>query len=122
MRRELLQNTKVQPFVSGGVIERAGFLSGVIGARIGTAGSMDITITHSSDGENFETVTDKQLFVGKQTEEGKFTTGVLEQDDIINIDVDLAGLKGFVKIEVSGDAAAGTVLAFTLGDRHEQPV
>lgn len=122
MKRELLQNTRVQPFTSGDAIERTGFLSGVIGAVIGTAGTMTVTVTHSDDGENFEAVSDKKLFIEKQTDAGVFTTDALEKNDILNIDLDLVGLKDFVKITVSGDASANTTLAIALGDKYAQPV
>lgn len=122
MRRELLENTRVQPFVSGGVIERAGFLSGVIGALIGTAGTLTVTVEHSSDGTGFEPVTDSRLFIEKSTDGGSITTESLEKDAVVNFDLDLAGLKDYLKVTVSGDAAAGTALAIALGDHCEQPV
>ena len=46
MKRELLQNTKVHPIASGDAVERAGFLSGVLGAKIGTAGALTVTVEH----------------------------------------------------------------------------
>ena len=49
MKRELIQNVKVQPYTSGAALDRTGFLSGVIGAVIGTAGSLTLSITHSDD-------------------------------------------------------------------------
>lgn len=122
MKRELLQSVKVQPYTSGDVIERSGFLSGVIGAVIGTAGALTLTITHSDDGTTFETITDKQAFTEKHTKDGVFTTGELAKDDIVNIDIDLIGLKNFVKIETSGTAATNTMLAAALGDKNTQPV
>ncbi len=122
MKRELLQNTKVQPFTSGDAIERAGFLSGVIGAVIGTAGTLTVTVTHSDDGENFEDASDERLFIEKKTSSGEFTTEELTEGDIANIDLDLVGLKDFIKITVSGSAAANTTLAIALGDKYAQPV
>lgn len=122
MKRELLQNTKVQPFTSGDAIERAGFLSGVIGAVIGTAGTLTVTVAHSDDGENFEDVSDEKLFIEKKTSGGEFTTDELAEGDIANIDLDLVGLKDFIKITVSGSAAANTTLAIALGDKYTQPV
>lgn len=122
MKRELLLHTKVQPFASGDIIGRAGFLSGVIGAKIGTAGTLAVTVTHSDDGENFEAVSDKNLFAVKPAKAGEFTMEALEKDCTVNFDLDLAGLKRFMKIEVSGDAATNTTLAIALGDSHVQPV
>lgn len=122
MKRELLQNVKVQPYTSGDALDRTGFLSGVIGAVIGTAGELTLTVTHSDDGTTFEAVTDKLVFPDKQTEGGTFTTEELEVGDVVNIDIDLLGLKNFVKITASGAAATGTTLAVVLGDKHVQPV
>ena len=122
MKRELLQNVKVQPLTSGSAIDRTGFLSGIIGAVIGTAGALTLTITHSDDGNTFEDVTDKMVFPEKQTAGGAFTTEVLAQGDGVNIDIDFVGLKNFVKITASGTAATSTTLALAMGDKHVQPV
>ena len=122
MKRELLQNVKVQPLTSGSAVERTGFLSGIIGAVIGTAGALTLTITHSDDGTTFEAVTDKMAFPEKQTTGGTFTTEELKKDDVVNIDIDFVGLKNFVKITASGAAATDTTLALALGDKHVQPV
>lgn len=122
MKRELIQNTKVQPYTSGDAIERTGFISGVIGAVIGTAGALTVTVAHSDDGTTFDDVTDVLVFPEKQTEGGVFTTDALATGDIVNIDVDLVGLKNFVKFTASGAAASGTTLAVALGDKNVQPV
>ena len=116
MKRELIQNVKVQPYTSGAALDRTGFLSGVIGAVIGTAGALTLTITHSDDNSSYEAVTEKQ------TEGGTFTTEELEVGDVVNIDIDLLGLKNYVKITASGAAATSTTLAVVLGDKHVQPV
>ena len=105
MKRELLQNIKVQPYHSEDVIERTGFLSGIIGATIGGDGDLTLTIVHSDDGITFDTVSDKNLFPEKQTKDGVFTIKSLVTGDVVNIDVDFAGLKNFVKIAVSGTVA-----------------
>lgn len=122
MKRELLQNVKVLPYASGDAIDRSGFLSGVIGAKIGTAGELTLTVTHSDDNSSFVPVTDVQVFPEKQTEGGTFTTEELEQADVINIDIDLIGLKDFIKITASGTGATSTTLALALGDKNTQPV
>ena len=121
MKRELIQNVKVLPYTSGNAIDRTGFLSGVIGAVIGTAGALTLTVTHSDDNSSYEAVTDKMVFPEKQTEGGTFTTEELAKDDVVNIDIDLLGLKNFVKITASGAAATSTTLAVVLGDTHVQP-
>jgi hypothetical protein len=122
MKRELLQNVKVQPYTSGDVAERTGFLSAILGANIGTAGTLTVTVTHSDDGSLFVPVSDKFVFPEKATTGGVFTTDTLAVGDIVNIDVDLVGLKSYVKFAVSGDASASTTLAIVLGDNDEQPV
>lgn len=122
MKRELLQNVKVQPYTSGDVLERAGFLSAVIGAKVGAAGALTLTISHSDDGGAFETVTDELVFPDKKTENGAYTTDGLNKDDIVNVDIDLVGLKDFVKITASGASAAGSTLAIAMGDSSVQNV
>lgn len=122
MKRELLQNVKVQPITAETVIDRTGFLSGIVGAVIGTAGELTLTITHSDDGTTFDAVTDKLVFPEKQTEGGTFTTETVAQNDVVNIDIDFVGLKKFVKIAASGTAATSTTLAIALGDKNVQPV
>lgn len=122
MKRELLQNVKVQPITADTVIDRTGFLSGIVGAVIGTAGELTLTITHSDDGTTFDAVTDKLVFPEKQTEGGTFTTETVAKDDVVNIDIDFVGLKKFVKIAASGTAATSTTLAIALGDKNVQPV
>lgn len=122
MKRELLQNVKVQPITADTVIDRTGFLSGIVGAIIGTAGELTLTITHSDDGTTFDAVTDKLVFPEKQTEGGTFTTETVAQNDVVNIDIDFIGLKKFVKIAASGTAATSTTLAIALGDKNVQPV
>lgn len=122
MKRELLQNVKIQPITSDTVIDREGFLSGIVGAVIGTNGALTLTITHSDDGVSFEAVKDKLVFPEKQTEGGTFTTEELKKNDVVNIDIDFVGLKNFVKITASGAAAADTTLAIALGDKNVQPV
>lgn len=122
MKRELLQNVKVQPYTSGDVLERAGFLSAVIGAKVGAAGALTLTISHSDDGSAFKTVTDELVFPDQKTTNGEYTTGGLNKDDIVNVDIDLVGLKNFVKITASGAAAANATLAIAMGDSSVQNV
>jgi hypothetical protein len=122
MKRELIQNAKVQPYTSGDAVERTGFLSAILGANIGTAGALTVTATHSDDGTTFVPVTDKLVFPEAPTVGGVFTTPALGVGDITNIDVDLVGLKPYVKFTVSGAASASTTLALVIGDKNEQPV
>ncbi|GHU57283.1 hypothetical protein AGMMS49975_22540 [Clostridia bacterium] len=122
MKRELLQNTKVQPYTSGAVIDRFGFLSAILGAVIGTNGTLTVTVTHSDDGTTFVAVPDKLVFPETTSTSGVLNIDTLTVGDIINIDVDLVGLKPYVKFTVSGAAAASTTLAIVIGDSDEQPV
>lgn len=123
MKRNLLQNVKVQPYASGDVIERTGFLSGILGAKIGTTGTLTLTVTHcdTADG-TFEAVPDERLFPDKKITGGVNNVEGLTADDIVNIDVDLVGCKNFVKITASGTAATSTTFALALGDAAVQPV
>lgn len=118
MKRELFQNVIVLPYTSGDVTPRAGFLSAVIGATVSAAGPLTVTVTHSDDGTTFEPVKDELVFPEKKTTGGEFTSKSCEKDDIVNIDLDLVGLKDYIKIEVTG----ATALALALGDSHMQPV
>lgn len=122
MKRELLQNAKVQPYTSGDVVERAGFLSAVVGAKVGAAGALTLTISHSDDGGAFQTVTDELVFPDQRTTNGEYTADGLSKDDIVNVDIDLVGLKNFVKITASGAAAANAALAVAMGDSSVQSV
>lgn len=123
MKRELLQNTKVQPYTSGTAIDRTGFLSAVIGATIGTAGALTLTVTHCDTATGtFTDVTDELIFPDKKTSNGAYTTGTLAKGDVVNVDIDLVGLKDFVKITASGAAATDTALAIALGDSRVQGV
>ena len=122
MKRELFQNVKVQPYTSAAVICTTAFLSCVVGAEISTAGDLTVTVAHSDDGENFEAVSDPRVFVDKATTGGEITISSLAVGDIVNIDVDLVGLKPYVKFTASGTASTSATLAVVLGDSKDQPV
>lgn len=122
MKRELLQNTVVKPISSGDPVERDGFLSAVLGAVIGTEGELTVTVTHSDDDSTYVAVTDPCVFVDKTAKDGAITLKDLEAQEVVNIDVDLVGLKKYVKFALTGAAAASTTLAIALGDSSEQPV
>ena len=122
MKRELIQNVKVQPYTTGDALDRTGFLSAILGGVIGTAGELTVTVTHSDDGTTFEAVTDTKVFPDKDSENGAITIKDLKADEVVNIDVDLVGLKNHVKFAVTGTAATSTTLAVALGDSANQPV
>lgn len=122
MKRNLFENIKVQPYTSGLSVKKACFLSAVIGIMIGTTGDLTFTVTHSDDDLTFEPVTDECVFPETKTTGGVYTLKDLTKDDIVNLDIDLLGLKDYVKIAVSGTAAGNTTLALALGDASEMPV
>lgn len=128
MKHALFQNILAMPYKSGDVIDRYGYLSAVIGAAASSGGSMTVTVEHSDDGETFVPVTDERVYPEKQTEGGKFTfekpvaaegeESPADTTDVVNIDIDLAGLKNFVKFTVEGSDS----LVVVLGDSSVQPV
>ena len=67
-------------------------------------------------------MTDELIFPDKKTSNGVYTTGTLAKGDVVNVDIDLVGLKDFVKITASGAAATDTALAIALGDSRVQGV
>lgn len=126
MKRELLQNVKVQPYTSGEVIDRAGFLSGIIAVAAVAAGDVKVAVTHCDTATGtFEDVADEKLFVG-----GGDEAKDLKVAEVANFDLDLVGCKQFIKITLSGTAAATgsgesaktAACAVVLGDTSVQPV
>lgn len=122
MKRNLFENVKVQPYTSGDAVEKTGFLSGILGAKIGTAGKLILTVTHGDTNTAADAVTDERVFPEAKTTGGVYEIDDLAKDDVVDIDIDLLGLKDYVKITASGAAASGTAFALALGDAREQPV
>ncbi len=122
MKRELLQNVKVQPYTSGNPIDRKGFLSAVLGCSISTAGDLKITVTHSDDGTEFKPVTDVKVFPESTATNGVLSLEGIAADTTVDIDIDLLGLKNIVKAEIAGTAATNATFAIVLGDKNNQPV
>lgn len=128
MKRELFQNITAIPYTSGEAINREGFLSAVIGANIASGGTMTVKVEHSDDGETFVPVTDAMVFPEKQTTGGEYTfeskpaEGAEEVGGVVNVDVDLVGLKTFVKFTVTGNDETANGLVVVLGDAVVQPV
>lgn len=126
MKRNLIQNVKAIPYTSGDVIDRAGFLSAVVAVSALAAGGVKLEITHADtvDG-TFEAVKDERLVVDGVNEATDLKAG-----EIANFDLDLLSCKNFIKITLSGDAAASgsgdaaktAACAVVLGDNHSQPV
>lgn len=134
MKRNLFQNITAIPYASGDAIDRTGFLSAVLGFNAASAASVTVKVEHSDDGTAFVPVTDGLVFPETQAKGGeyKFTaptipapaakegeTTTTTPTGLVNVDVDLVGLKSIVKFTVTG--ATGSV-AVVLGDSAVQPV
>lgn len=126
MKRELIQNVKAIPYTSGTVIDRAGFLSAVLAVSALAAGNVKLEVTHADTATGtFEAVKDDLVVVDGSSEIKDLKVG-----DIANFDLDLAGCKPFVKLTLSGTAAATgsgdtaktAACAVVLGDSTVQPV
>lgn len=137
MKRELLENVKVQPYTSGDAIDREGYLSAVLGVSLGAATddttgiTVKVTFTEC-DTENgrYTPVADKLVVPGKTTDDTGAVT--IEADpagsELHNIDIDLVGCKQFIKAAVAVECTGGSTLSCTatcaiaLGDKNVQPV
>ena len=130
MKRELFQNITAIPYTSGDAIDRAGFLSAVIGANVASEAEVTVKVEHSDDGETFVPVTDELVFPEAKTKGGEYTfknepikaedvEGDVPAGGVVNIDVDLVGLKNIVKFTVTGNDGG---LVVVLGDSAAQPV
>lgn len=131
MKRELFQNITAIPYTSGDAIDKTGFLSAVIGANVAAGAKMTVKVEHSDDGETFEPVTDPRVFPEQPTKDGEHTfenpagagaedaESELDTGGVVNVDVDLVGLKNIVKFTVTGNDGG---LVVVLGDNSVQPV
>ena len=130
MKRELFQNITAIPYTSGDAIDREGFLSAVIGANVASEAEVTVKVEHSDDGETFVPVTDELVFPEAKTKGGEYTfknepikaedvEGDVPAGGVVNIDVDLVGLKNIVKFTVTGHDGG---LVVVLGDSAAQPV
>ncbi len=130
MKRELFQNITAIPYTSGDAIDREGFLSAVIGANVASEAEVTVKVEHSDDGETFVPVTDELVFPEAKTKGGEYTfknepikaedvEGDVPAGGVVNIDVDLVGLKNIVKFTVTGNDGG---LVVVLGDSAAQPV
>lgn len=137
MKRELLENVKVQPYTSGDAIDREGYLSAVLGVSLGAATgtttgiTVKVTFTEcdTKDG-SYTPVADKLVVPGKTTDDTGAVT--IEADptgsELHNIDIDLVGCKQFIKATVAVKCTDGSspsctaTCAIALGDKNVQPV
>lgn len=133
MKRELLENVKVQPYTSGDAIDREGYLSAVLGVSLGAATGTPIKVTFTecdTEGGSYTPVADKLVVPGKTTDDTGAVT--IEADpagsELHNIDIDLVGCKQFIKATVAVECTGGTspsctaTCAIALGDKNVQPV
>lgn len=137
MKRELLENVKVQPYTSGDAIDREGYLSAVLGVSLGAATgtpagiTVKVTFTEcDTEGGSYTPVADKLVVPGKTTDDTGAVT--IEADpagsELHNIDIDLVGCKQFIKPTVAVEYTGGTspsctaTCAIALGDKNVQPV
>lgn len=144
MKRTLFESISVIPYTSGDAIDREGFLSAIIAANAASGATVTVKVEHSDDGETFVPAADELVFPESKTTGGVFTfkaptitaeavvaseggseapaTSGKDSDtssagSVVNIDVDLLGLKNIVKFTVTG----ASDLAVVLGDGTAQP-
>ena len=137
MKRELLENVKVQPYTSGDAIDREGYLSAVLGVSLGAATgtptgiTVKVTFTEcDTEGGSYAPVADKLVVPGKTTDDTGAVTieADLAGSELHNIDIDLVGCKQFIKATVAVECTGGTspsctaTCAVALGDKSVQPV
>lgn len=137
MKRELLENVKVQPYTSGDAIDREGYLSAVLGVSLGAATGTPTGITVKvkftecdTERGSYTPVADKLVVPGKTTDDTGAVT--IEADpagsELHNIDIDLVGCKQFIKATVAVECTGETspsctaTCAIALGDKNVQPV
>lgn len=137
MKRELLENVKVQPYTSGSAIDREGYLSAVLGVSLGAASgtttgiTVKVTFTEcDTESGSYTPVADKLVVPGKTTDDTGAVT--IEADpagsELHNIDIDLVGCKQFIKATVAVECTGGSspscaaTCAIALGDKNAQPV
>ena len=137
MKRELLENVKVQPYTSGDAIDREGYLSAVLGVSLGAATgtptgiTVKVTFTEcDTEGGSYTPVADKLVVPGKTTDDtGAVTIEAAPAGSALpSIDIDLVGCKQFVTATVAVECTGGTspsctaTCAIALGDKNVQPV
>ena len=137
MKRELLENVKVQPYTSGDAIDREGYLSAVLGVSLGAATgtptgiTVKVTFTEcDTEGGSYTPGSDKLVVPGKTTDDTGAVT--IEADpagsELHSIDIDLVGCKQFIKATVAVECTGGSTssctatCAIALGDKNVQPV
>lgn len=142
MKRALIQSVKVTPYTSEDVINREGFLSGILAVKVGspsgspsgspTGMAVKLTITESDQSDTgYAPVKDKLVCVGNAPLDDAGAISVTTDaagGELVNFDLDLVGLKQYVKVKVEITCSGGTspeceaTAALALGDASEVPV
>lgn len=138
MKRALIQSVKVTPYTSEDDINREGFLSGILAVKVGspsgspTGMAVKLTITESEQkSTGYAPVKDKLVCVGNAPLDAAGAISVstdAKGGELVNFDLDLVGLKQYVKVKVemvcTGDSSpyCTATAALALGDASEVPV
>lgn len=138
MKRALIQSVKVTPYTSEDAINREGFLSAILAVKVGspsgthTGLAVKLTITESDqESIGFAPVKDKLVCVGNAPLDAAGAISVstdAKGGELVNFDLDLVGLKQYVKVKVEMVCADGSspsctaTAALALGDASEVPV
>lgn len=136
MKRALIQSVKVTPYTSEDAINREGFLSGILAVKVGsptgspTGLAVKLTITESDQSDSgYAPVKDKLVCVGNAPLDDAGAISVTAAGgELVNFDLDLVGLKQYVKVKVEITCSGGTnpgceaTAALALGDASEVPV
>ena len=124
MKRALIQSVKVTPYTSEDAINREGFLSAILAVKVGspsgtpTGLAVKLTITESDQQSSAPLDAAGAISVSTDAEGG----------ELVNFDLDLVGLKQYVKVKVEMVCTGGSspsctaTAALALGDASEVPV
>ena len=138
MKRALIQSVKVTPYTSEDAINREGFLSGILAVKVGspsgshTGMAVKLTITESDQqSTGYAPVKDKLVCVGNAPLDDAGAISVTTDaagGELVNFDLDLVGLKQYIKVKVEISCSGGSTpsceatAALALGDASEVPV
>lgn len=111
MKRALFGSLFVSPYTSGDAVDRIGYSSAVLAAKVTAAGTLSVAVTHADAADGtFEAVADERVIL--------YGTGEAAENSTVNVGIDLSGCKRFVKITPDGVTAT---YALALGDCHRAP-
>lgn len=136
MKRELFDNVSVIVGASGTAVDREGFLSAVFAASVGTitgsptSSKLSVKVEHCDieDG-TFEAVSDTMLDPEHMTPGGILKEVAVESKDTLQMNMDLAGCKRYIKVTAeiafnggTSPSASAAAYALVLGDPSGSPV